>query len=116
MPLTDFGKLAKVRIIWRNLAIHFGEHARSRFTRSHRDHFTAAFAEAEPVRRSGRQMHERAWQGGHLNIINAKRDLALDDIKRFVPRMIMRRRAAVFRPYLQKYFIAAGLCAGSEYR
>ena len=60
-------------------------------------------------------MHQRAWQGCRLASVDAKCDLALYDIERFIPRMVMRRRAAAFGSPLQEYFIAAGLRAGGEH-
>ena len=60
-------------------------------------------------------MHQRARHSDHIAFVEAERHLALDDIKGFIPRVVVWWRAAAFGPSLQENLIAAGLLARSEH-
>ncbi len=60
-------------------------------------------------------MYERSRRGNGLATVHAKSDLPLDDIKGFIPRVAVRRRATTCRTSLQEYFIATRLGTRSKH-
>ena len=91
---AELDELADVRTLRGNLAVEIREHVRGAFARCHRDHFSAALAEPEPVGGSRGEVHERARLGDQFPVADAEGDLALDDVEGLVPGVTVRRRAA----------------------
>jgi hypothetical protein len=116
MLIGNLDKFGDIRLLGRDRAVHIGEKVRCCLARRHGNHLPAALAETEPVRRSGRQMHQRARYGDHVVGIDAERDIALYHVEGFIPGAAVRRRPAAFGTGLAKNLITAGLCTRRENR
>src|ERR1700677_4155325 len=109
MLIGDLDESRDIRLLGRNRAVDIGEEKRGRLPRCHGNHLPAALAEAEPMHRSGRQVHQCPRFGDHVFVADAERDIALYYVKRFIPWMTVRRRPAAFWACLPKNLITAGL-------